>query len=109
MLGYGLTRARELLSALKREKSRVLFSPDSLPRIKLINDLFHVITLLYDRWKIEDYRLIYDMINRDANEQVGQLHGMNASQVWKRRKTLEIKEYQLVRQTIMALAGNAAQ
>ena len=107
MLGAGLTKARELLVAGKKEKSRILFSPDTIQHIDLANNLFFVATLIIDRWKVEDYGLIHDMITSDDNEQVGGLHGMNASQVWKRRKTLEIKEYQLVKQTILSMAGQA--
>lgn len=52
-------------------------------------------------WKKEDYLLIMDMINNENNAEVGKLHGKNRDQIWKRRRTLMINEYNQLKNFIL--------
>lgn len=105
MMGSGLSRARELLSAKRRGRPRFLFElPD--PRLtENLNRLYRVIDGLSVRWNQQDYPLIVDMLESTNNEEVGARHGKNRSQVWKRRKHLLVEEYRAVKDTIFTLVN----
>ncbi|MFY0683583.1 MAG: hypothetical protein JXR20_03460 [Balneola sp.] len=100
MLGKGLTEARKLLSSKKRNRKRFKFKLRDKEQSDQLTKLFEVLDALILNWKKEDYPLILDMISNDNNEEVGELHGKNRAQIWKRRKTLMINEYNLMKDFI---------
>lgn len=100
MLGEGLTRARKLLSIKKRERKRFKIEIESTIHSEQINRLFEVMDTFIMNWKKEDYPLILDMIQNDNNSEVGEKHNKNRDQIWKRRNTLMIKEYNLIKEII---------
>jgi len=100
MMGPGLTKARELLSSKKRDRKRFQFLlKDDIETLQL-NRLFEVLDSIIRSWKKDDFPLILDMINNENNAEVGELHDKNRDQIWKRRKTLMIHEYNLLKDTI---------
>ncbi|MEP1150558.1 MAG: SatD family protein [Balneola sp.] len=100
MLGKGLTEARNLLSSKKRNRKRFKFKLRDKEQSDQLTKLFEVLDAIILNWKKEDYPLILDMISNDNNEEVGELHGKNRAQIWKRRKTLMINEYNLMKDFI---------
>ena len=100
MLGKGLTEARKLLSSKKRNRKRFKFKLRDKEQSDQLTKLFEVLDAIILNWKKEDYPLILDMISNDNNEEVGELHGKNRAQIWKRRKTLMINEYNLMKDFI---------
>lgn len=101
MMGPGLTTARELLSTKKRERKRFKFLLGNETKSLQLNRLFEVLDSIILSWKKEDFQLILDMIHNDNNAEVGEKHGKNRDQIWKRRKTLMIKEYNLMKESIL--------
>ena len=93
MLGSGLSEARSMLSDKKRGRARFKFSLKDEHTSTQIGRLFEVVDTLILNWKKEDYPLILDMIQDSNNKEVGDKHGKNRDQIWKRRKTLMIEEY----------------
>lgn len=104
MMGAGLARARELLTAKRRTKPRFQFElPD--PRMtKELNRLFTAIDGIMGRWDPEDGPLIHDMIANKNNVEVGERHQKNRTQIWKRRKNMLIEEFRALRAVVLDLA-----
>ncbi len=102
MLGEGLTRARNQLASKKRDRKKFQISVEDQELSNQINRLFEVLSGITDRWKTEDFALIYDMIRNENDQEVGDIHGKDRSQIYKRRKTLLVKEYALLKESIFA-------
>ncbi len=100
MMGEGLTEARKLLSTKKRNRKRFRFKLKNKEQTEQLTKIFEVLDTIILNWKKEDYPLILDMINNDNNSEVGELHDKNRDQIWKRRKTLMINEYNLLKDFI---------
>ncbi len=100
MLGPGLTNARTMLSSKKRERKRFRIDIENQKTCEQLNKLFEVLDAIIQAWKHRDYFLILDMINIDNNQEVGEKHGKTREQIWKRRKTLMINEYNLLKSII---------
>ena len=100
MMGEGLTEARKLLSSKKRNRKRFKFKLKNKEQSEQLTKIFDVLDTIILNWKKEDYPLILDMINNDNNSEVGELHDKNRDQIWKRRKTLMVNEYNLLKDFI---------
>ena len=101
MMGSGLTMARELLSGKKRDRLRFNFELANITESEQLNRIFQVLDGITASWKVKDYPLIWDMIQNENNSKVGDLHQKNRDQIWKRRKTLMINEYNLLKSFIL--------
>lgn len=103
MLGEGLTRARETLNYLKKSDDRFHFLTS-----ENYNDL-NLYFLLYqsftDGWKPKDYKTVSDFFKTDDYKEVAAKQKKSVSQIWKRRKSLHIKEYKIIKQLIMERYG----
>ncbi|MEO9885278.1 MAG: SatD family protein [Balneola sp.] len=100
MMGKGLTEARKLLSTKKRSRKRFQFKLQNKELTEQLTKIFEVLDAIILNWKKEDYPLIIDMIHNENNSEVGELHDKNRDQIWKRRKTLMINEYNLLKDFI---------
>jgi len=100
MMGKGLTEARKMLSSKKRNRKRFRIKLQNKEQTEQLSRIFEVLDTIILNWKKEDYPLILDMINNDNNSEVGELHDKNRDQIWKRRKTLMINEYNLLKDFI---------
>ncbi|MFY0697222.1 MAG: hypothetical protein JXR11_05175 [Balneola sp.] len=100
MMGKGLTEARKMLSSKRRSRKRFRFKLQNKEQTEQLSRIFEVLDTIILNWKKEDYPLILDMINNDNNSEVGELHDKNRDQIWKRRKTLMINEYNLLKDFI---------
>jgi hypothetical protein len=104
MMGEGLTLARKTLTDKRRGMPRFRFHLADEYAMNQLNRLFLVLDGLAGRWDVEDGKLILDMLANTHNEQVGDAHGKNRSQIWKRRKNLLIEEYRALKDAIIDLA-----
>lgn len=100
MLGEGLTEARKKLTAKKRDRRRFNFSLEQKDQSEQLNRLFEVLDSITEKWKPDDFALILDMIRNDNDQEVGEKHGKDRSQIYRRRKTLMIHEYNLLKESI---------
>lgn len=108
MMGAGLTRARRMLTDKRRGQPRFRFDLPDSAITQQFERLFTVLDGLIDRWSPADAGLICDMIASPHNAEVGQRHGKNRSQIWKRRKHLLIEEYRALKAVILDLADEEA-
>jgi hypothetical protein len=101
MRGKGLTEAREKLTAKKRDRRRFNFSLEIKEQSEQLNRLFEVLDSITEKWKLDDFALILDMIHNDNDQEVGEKHGKDRSQIYRRRKTLLVNEYNLLKESII--------
>jgi hypothetical protein len=101
MMGPGLTRTRELLTNKKRGRKRFEFDLYDETETLQFSRLFEVLDVFILSWKKEDYPLILDMIQNDNNAEVGEMYEKNRDQIWKRRRTLMINEYNQLKDFIL--------
>jgi len=100
-MGPGLTRTRELLTNKKRGRKRFEFDLYDETETLQFSRLFEVLDVFILSWKKEDYPLILDMIQNDNNAEVGEMYEKNRDQIWKRRRTLMINEYNQLKDFIL--------
>lgn len=101
MMGPGLTKARELLSSKKRNRKRFQLTLQDKVLSQQLNRLFEVLDSVIQSWKIDDFPLVIDMIENENNAEVGKKHDKNRDQIWKRRNTLMVHEYNLLKEVIL--------
>jgi len=103
LMGEGISKARETLEKKKRTQPRILFQIKPQKLSSQLNRLFMVLDSFIDSWNPKDFSLISDMLKNENNEEVAVKHRKNRSQIWKRRKSLKISEYQALKQVILDL------
>ena len=106
MLGSGLTMARENLELAKKAKDgRVHFHVMNEADAKLLENLFFVFIFIKDSWSRSDYYVVAEFIKglnyREAAEQLDK----DSSQLWKREKSLMIKEYMATKRSIIDIVN----
>lgn len=125
MLGPGLTRTRELLTTKRkkewqsllpldlrsqylnrrrRRRPRFLFVLADRKLARRLNLLFSIVESVVEDWRPADHLLISAMLACDSDGKVADQHDKNRSQIWKRRKSLQIEDYR----TLKALAYDLA-
>ncbi len=107
MMGEGLTKARNILTEKKRGRKRFRLELGQ-ETLNNLEDLFEVMDGITSQWKLTDYPLIYDMIQSQSDAEVGEKHQKDRSLIWRRRKTLMIKEYTLLKSFIKKYVGSNA-
>jgi hypothetical protein len=103
MLGEGLTKARETINYLKKSEDRFhLFTSQNN---NSLNKLFILYQCIADDWRQKDYKIISDFIRLNDYKLVAEENYKPASQMWKKRKSLKIKEYKVVKSLIIEQNG----
>ena len=100
MLGNGLTQARHMLNNKKPNTHRFKFGLDDSNLSKQLNQLFFLLESLIDKWKHIDYPIISEMLVNDNDHNVGKKFEKNRSQIWKRRRSLRIEDYNTIKTLI---------
>ncbi|MCZ8168271.1 MAG: SatD family protein [Flavobacterium sp.] len=102
MLGEGLTDARKALNILKKSKSRFLIKlRNEDKRIeKILNDAFKIFQFYIDSWKVKEYSTIREFFLNDDYKVVADKFGINQSTAWRRRKSLNLEEFEAVKQIV---------
>ncbi|MDX6181817.1 SatD family protein [Flavobacterium sp. Fl-77] len=94
MLGSGLTNARAKLTNLKTDKSKFGVSIENKLQNDILNNAFIVFENITQKWDMEsDYELVSNFIILDDYKIVAEKLDKTRSQIWKRKKTLNIESY----------------
>lgn len=101
MTGSGLALARELLTIKRRGRRRFQLNLSGLPCEDELNMLFRLLELISGHWKERDYTLIRELACNNDDVDVAAHFGKTKSQIWKRRKTLQIEEYVTIKELIL--------
>ncbi len=100
MTGPGLVAARELLTKKRRGRRRFQLYLPNLPYTDDLTMLFRLLELQSGHWKEKDYALIRELVWDYDDAEVASRFGKTKSQIWKRRKTLQIEEYVTVKELL---------
>lgn len=102
MIGEGLTNTRTVLNNAKKTDDRFfLFSGLNGD---VLNKLFLVFSSFIDSWKEKDFKIIKLFFKENDYKKVAVLNNNTASAMWKKRKSLNIKEYNTIKQLILQYA-----
>lgn len=107
MLGAGLTKAREILNELKAKQNRIEICTASMYTNQLLNPAFSVYTDIIDKWNLpKDYTIISQFLNNDDYKVVSEITKKTRSQLWKRKKNLNIDSYNAIKKVITLVSKN---
>ncbi len=101
MIGEGLTDARALLDRKSRGKPRIQVHFRNTAATEYIKQLLIVLSSIKSRWNTKDGQLIVELINHSSDAIVGDIFKKTRSQIWKRRKSLQVQEYCIIKQLIL--------
>lgn len=99
MVGPGLALAREMLEDHHRGRPRFQFRLNHESECEL-NSLFRLLDSIESDWGVKDHCLVGELIREPDDKTVAVRFGKDRSQIWKRRKSLKIDEYRLVKMLI---------
>jgi hypothetical protein len=107
MLGEGLTSSRKLLGKIKPKKNRFLIQTCDMSLSKKLILAFILYQAIVDAWTFKEYRIVKEFLACDDYKKVASQIKKNVSQSWKWRRSLQIAEYQAVRELISLLMEDA--
>lgn len=100
MMGSGLTLARQLLTLKQRSRPQFQFDLDDAALTRALNRYFRLVELLTKEWKGKDCSLVLEFIRAQSNSELALRLNKDRSLLWKRRKSLRIEEYLILRELI---------
>lgn len=100
MVGSGLASAREMLTMKRRGRPRFQVDLGVNSYTGELRMVFRLLELLSAQWNEKDYLLVREMLWNSDDKIVGIQFGKTASQIWKRRKTLQIEEYTIAKELL---------
>lgn len=103
MIGEGLTKARETINYLKKSEDRFYFFTKE--NRNDLNNLFIIYQSLVNDWKQKDFKIISDFIKLNDYKLVAEENDKSPSLMWKRKKSLKIKEYKVIKSLITERYG----
>ncbi|MFT2007576.1 SatD family protein [Pontibacter sp. 13R65] len=106
MLGNGLTEARELLEQVKHHRGeRFIVKTGNQRQSITLQKTFILYQWLVDAWKPADSQLIGAFLQESDYKVVAEQLGKVRSLMWKREKSLKIKEYLAARDLLHLIAS----
>jgi hypothetical protein len=100
MVGSGLASAREMLTKKRRGRPRFQLDLGGDSYTEELRMVFRLLELLSTHWKEKDYILIRELLWNSDDKTIALQFGKTASQIWKRRKTLQIEEYIIAKELL---------
>ncbi len=100
MLGEGLTLARKKLTVLKKDKSKFYFEFNDSKKSNFLNQIFFIFESLLEEWQHKEKEVVAAFIQNQDYKKVAELLGKNRSLIWKREKTLRMKDFFAIKNLI---------
>ncbi len=104
MVGEGLTNARESLQELKKKNQNYYVYLDNQTKSKYLNQLFFLYHSEVKDWRKKDYEVISYFLAGKDYRQIAEIISRDASSVWRKERTLKMKEYFTLKELIKNLA-----
>lgn len=105
MIGEGLQHARELISKKSRRKVKYQAKSGIAAVDSMLSDLLSVMESISLNWRQKDFELIDSMLQNTNDNEVGLAFGKLRQQIYKRRDTLMIADYQALKRVILKIAS----
>ncbi|MBI1780669.1 MAG: hypothetical protein HYR66_04805 [Sphingobacteriales bacterium] len=100
MMGKGLAEARQQLISLKKTGNRFHIFLSNKTKMHKLNSLFIIYQMIVDDWGNKDYSLIKDFVELIDYKKVAEANKKTYSQMWKRERSLHLKEYKIIKNLI---------
>jgi hypothetical protein len=102
MMGSGLTLARQQLTHKQRSRPQFQFAlgDGDVALTRALNRYFRLVELLTKEWKGKDCPLVLEFISSESNSELALKLNKDRSLIWKRRKSLRIEEYLILKELI---------
>jgi len=104
MMGSGLTKARQLLLGLKRDRRRFEIRLNDMIKATTLNGLFFLYQHFMDRWHKKDLVVASLFLKDIGNKEVASRLKRDESSVWRKRRSLAIDEYLICRTILLKAA-----
>ena len=104
MVGEGLTNARESLQELKKMHQNYYVYLDNQTKSKYLNQLLFLYHSELSNWRKKDYEVISHFLEGKNYRQIAKIINRDASSVWRKERTLKMKEYLTIKELIKNLA-----
>lgn len=103
MLGEGLTNARRDINSLKKTDSRFLIrlNNNETKKEQYLNKAFFIYQNFIDSWKEKDLKIIKEFLLHEDYKIVAQNVSIDPSNAWRRKKSLNIQEYNDIKEIIL--------
>jgi SatD family (SatD) len=105
MIGEGLSETRAILNNAKKEQNRFFLFKGI--KANFLNDLFILFTSFIDNWKKKDFKTIGLFLAEEDYKKVAVINNNTPSAMWKKKKSLQIKEYKTVKHLILEYASSS--
>ncbi|MFW6134698.1 MAG: SatD family protein [Elusimicrobiota bacterium] len=104
MLGKGLSETREILEDEKKKDLKFYIKSKNPDISKQLNFALIIYQHFIDSWKLKDYKIVSSFIEHKDYKKVAKELNKNVSLMWKRGKSLNIKEYFVIKKLIYSLS-----
>lgn len=104
MVGEGLTNARDTLQKLKKMNQNYFVYLDNQAKSKYLNQLLFLYHSEVKNWRKTDYETISYFLQGKNYRQIAKIIDRDDSSVWRKEKTLKMKEYFTIKELIKNLA-----
>ena len=110
MLGMGLIQARDLLQGLKKsQRSRFIFSCRREEDTQFLNNAFLIYNKITKNWKAKDRELIAGFLEHRDYKKVAEYLDRDRSLVWRREKSLWMRQFFALEEMILAYCRASGQ
>jgi len=107
MLGAGLTAARQELGELKSRDEEVAIRGFGETACNELDLAFRLYRAFYNDWPAKDRETAFDFIKRRDYKILAELHQKDVSTMWRKERTLRMKDFYASRQLIKLLTNHA--
>ncbi|MHA8050451.1 SatD family protein [Aquirufa sp. ROCK-SH2] len=103
MLGEGLTNARKELNSLKNKEVRfkIRLTKNELNKETYLNKAFSIYQNFVDSWKEKDLKIVKEFLLHEDYKTVAKNVNIDPSNAWRRKKSLNIHEYNHIKNIIL--------
>jgi hypothetical protein len=108
MLGEGLTNARKDLNSLKNNDSRfqIRLNKNEEKKEQYLNKAFSIYQKFVDYWKEKDLKIVKEFLLHEDYKIVAQNVNIDQSNAWRRKKSLNIQEYNDIKKIILFILNS---
>ena len=110
MLGKGLSEARKQLDENKRKTDRYFInlgnSKKEIDQQELLSRCLLIYQNYYDNWKEKDKNIVVELLKNEDYKMVAEIINLDRSSVWRRKKSLNIREFSAAKDIILKLSTN---
>jgi hypothetical protein len=106
MVGEGLSKARSNLNNMKQGKqSRFFIDIINADLTLILNKGLFLLDSHISHWRVRDFPLISEFLSVKDYKKVAEILGKDISLIWRREKSLKMKEYFVLKEMLTTIAG----